>query len=440
VRLAWCTTALVAGCSLNINFSDTHYRCGASGECPSGQQCVTGVCVAPGVTDAPATTDAAGTSLRCGTLFSLHDTFDAATPWWGAWTDGGPSAALQAGDLAITIPAGSADLWAGYSSNFMYDFTESAIEVEVKQVGGVDTDVELRGPNNEKVQVLAESGMLQALVLDTTTGAGTKAMIPYDATAQRWWRLRESAGTTYWEYSADGMAWTELWHQADPFPPDDVYAELAAGGEQTSGAQTARFGSVNLGEPVASACGADTLIDDFAGSAFPPKLFTWNDTGATVTRSGGVVVAGTNGTTNIYAGIESSHLYDLRDHAIYIDATTIPQVSTFMSFFQLLPPGGNQTAFEISVDGTTLNTLQRIAGTNTSYMGTTYNPAAHRYWRFRAASNVVYFEASADATTWTQLYSAPAQIDLSALIVIGGVGEYGTVTAHSATFGGINTP
>jgi hypothetical protein len=401
------------------------------------------MCTSPETADAGAdatdASDGAVSTLRCGTLLSLHDTFDAATPWWSAWTDGGPSAALQAGDLAITIPAGTADLWAGFASNFRYDFTESAVEVEVKQVGGVDTVLEVRGPNNEKDQLLVESGVLYAAVLNTAD-AGTKAMMPYDAAAQRWWRLRETAGTSYWEYSADGTTWNELWHQADAFAPDDVSVELSAGGEQASGAQTARFGSVNVNQPTANACGADTLVDDFSGTAFGPKMFSWNDTGTTVTRSGGDVVISTNGATNLYAGVEATHLYDLREHAIYVDAKTIAQASPFISFFQLLLPDGNQTLFEISVDGSTLNTLERINGTNTSYMGTPYDPVAQRYWRMRAASNVVYFETSPDAMTWTQRYMTAAQFDLSALIVSAGAGEYGAVAAHSSTFGGINTP
>ena len=83
--MRWLLLAMLAGCSLTFNFNATHYQCGAHGECPSGQSCVQDVCVAGPTGDAgddatDAMIDGAGPSLRCGTLYSLHDTFDTASP------------------------------------------------------------------------------------------------------------------------------------------------------------------------------------------------------------------------------------------------------------------------------------------------------------------------------------------------------------------------
>lgn len=433
--------ATLAGCSLSFNYNNTRYQCGANGECPSGQSCVQDVCVAGGTTgdagtDGDAAPDGAGPSLRCGTLYSFHDTFDSASPLWYSWTDGGPSAALASGELVVTMPAGTSDVYAGFGSQFLYDFTSSALEVELDQAGGSITVVEVRGANNEKVQLNVDSGNLVAAVLNTAT-AGTKGQIPYDASVHKWLRLREDAGQTYFEWSTDGAAWTELTHIADAFSPLDVRIELAAGGELPQ-ASAAKFGAVNTNAPLASPCAADTFVEDFAAAA--PAYELWADNGTTATLSGGKVVITTDGVVDHYAGVEATHLFDLVGHALYFDVSPVPQASPFIAFTQLSAPNDTSSELVFQVEGNTLYLQQRINSQTVSQNSLAYDPVGQRYWRYRADATTAYFDTSPDATTWTQQASAPAMFDLTHVAVLGGAGEYGATTGRTASFAGVNTP
>jgi hypothetical protein len=62
------------------------------------------------------------------------------------------------------------------------------------------------------------------------------------ATDKRWLRIREEAGTTYWQYSPDGSHWSTAFQSADPIAMGDVYLEFGAGRWQASaGTTTASF-------------------------------------------------------------------------------------------------------------------------------------------------------------------------------------------------------
>ena len=74
----------------------------------------------------------------------------------------------------------------------------------------------------------------------------TPAALPYDADAHRWWRLREQAGQTYWEISADGVAWTTLLQLASPVPVSAVDVELGLSCDNGCAPATAYFDNYNL--------------------------------------------------------------------------------------------------------------------------------------------------------------------------------------------------
>ena len=438
-------TSLVAACSYNFSYNNTHYRCTTNADCPSGQSCVAGVCGGGASGDGGPTNDGNGTidappdgsmmAGACGKLAMLHDDFTSVTPFWIPWTDGGPSTVVTGGHLAVTIPSGSADLWAGYDSYFRYDMTETEMDVTVSQLGGVDTVVEIRDPTSARAQLTFEAGKLYAVL---PSGGGTKASAPYSSTNMRHLRFRETAGTLYWEYSPDGTTWTELYHQADPIQMDNVMAVLAAGGELAS-ASEAHFDEINTALPAMSACAATTLVDDFGG-AFAPHFFSWNDTGATASVSGGDAIVSTNGVTNVWGGFQSAHAFNLVSSSVFYDMTRAPQASPFVTFAQVCVPQDSNTRFEMNVDGSTLEFVQRVASTNVNVQTLPYDPVQHRYWRFRVASNTVYYDTSPDASTWTNRESFPLMLDASQMQILGGAGEYGATSANNAHIGGINTP
>jgi hypothetical protein len=57
----------------------------------------------------------------------------------------------------------------------------------------------------------------------------TVAAVPYDAAAHRWLRLREQAGTLFYEASPDATAWAPLCAIAVPFALNAIQIDIAGG-------------------------------------------------------------------------------------------------------------------------------------------------------------------------------------------------------------------
>jgi hypothetical protein len=444
-RLGW--IALLAACSLKFDYSSTQYQCGPAGECPPGQSCHAGFCRATSAEDAggdgdvdgDAAPDGPGATGRCGTLALLRDSFDAATPWWDGWADAPVTTTLGSGRLTIALPAGNADLWGGYISRFSYDFTGAQLAATVSQVGGRYTVLEVRGPEDQKSQLMVENGLLMATVLGVA-GGGAKAQAVYDPLVHRRWRLREHAGMTYWEWSTDGTTWQELYKQANPFSPLHVRAMITAG-QQLAQASEARFEDVNLGLADPDGwCPAGTLVDDFTAADANAKFLHWMGAGVTVSRAGGEYVISSNGTSGSYGGFETRHLYDLRDSAVYYEITAAPQALPFQTYIEAVVPETHETRLSMLVEGGTLWMVQRIAGGDVNATSVPYDPSAHRYWRFRVAAGMAYYDTAPDAATWTQRASFALQLDASRLHFIGGAGAYGASAPREARYGGINVP
>lgn len=85
-------------------------------------------------------------------------------------------------------------------------------------------------------------------VLNAWQEIGSVLYVPVQ---HRWWRIRESANTLYWETSPDGKAWlvqTEL--SPTPIPTDalDVYVG-SNGWSQHPGPGVSTFDNLNLPPP-----------------------------------------------------------------------------------------------------------------------------------------------------------------------------------------------
>ena len=165
---------------------------------------------------------------------TLTDNFDDnsldTTKWYDNSTPG--TVAETGGQLVITPPASTvyvgdvytaSPTWANY---IYYDLISSAVFVNVKQIctGGVITQLD--------VSLYAGTDWLYIKTDGTNivTGsfAGDRTSVAYNASTMKWWQIRESGGTTYWEYSATGVpgSWTTLDSVANLFTLTAVYLEL----------------------------------------------------------------------------------------------------------------------------------------------------------------------------------------------------------------------
>lgn len=70
--------------------------------------------------------------------------------------------------------------------------------------------------------------------------------IPYDPSAHRWWRIRESGARTFFETSPDGCGWTTRYSLANPITLDAVMIGLGAGTYEEMDAGVALFDNLNI--------------------------------------------------------------------------------------------------------------------------------------------------------------------------------------------------
>jgi trimeric autotransporter adhesin len=99
-------------------------------------------------------------------------------------------------------------------------------------------DLVLEGSGPSLTATYTDSGGTQHTIGSGTwtPGFGTPA----------WLRIRESGGTTYFDYSSDGMTWTNLCSIADPIVSDAVGLQIYAGYYGTETAETGYVADVNL--------------------------------------------------------------------------------------------------------------------------------------------------------------------------------------------------
>jgi hypothetical protein len=162
---------------------------------------------------------------------------------WLAWSDEGATAAELDGALQVAFD-GAGEAWAGSTWYRFADLRGGSVVVEVPRPGGAFTVLELRTPDEMKLQMRVDfEATLVAAIIDSPTSdaAVETAYLPAE---HRRWRVREEDGIIFWQASGGGESWVQLHAQAVPFPLDRVFVQLSAGG--TGGDPTAHFESIQL--------------------------------------------------------------------------------------------------------------------------------------------------------------------------------------------------
>jgi len=117
-----------------------------------------------------------------------------------------------------------------YVQTLAYDLTGSHAKVEhfrVSTHSGITSMIALNnaaGTDTLLIQVAGSTmtGWKQDGLANWTQVATTT----FDQGAHRWWRIREASGTTFWEYSNNGVAWTTWFSEANPIPVTNLTAQL----------------------------------------------------------------------------------------------------------------------------------------------------------------------------------------------------------------------
>lgn len=133
---------------------------------------------------------------------------------------GGGTITVSGGVLTITTKASTVNDGNTLQSDDSYNLVGSYAMVEVKSVLNGDQattfTLDIFGDGNNRLYMSQQNGTLTAekVVNGTFTSV---ASIAYNATTMKWWRIRESSGTIFYDYSADGKTWTNLGSVTSPF-------------------------------------------------------------------------------------------------------------------------------------------------------------------------------------------------------------------------------
>ncbi|SET49100.1 hypothetical protein [Nonomuraea wenchangensis] len=172
----------------------------------------------------------------------LRDTFTGTTldtALWTATNNAGVTGSQN--DVYQFEISGSAVAFSQIASAGTYDLTGSAFAVELVDAGSQATGLE--------VYAIVEADAINRLFFVIAGGfvgiykvvSGSQSSLAfhsYSPADHRWLRIREDAGTTYWEASPDGSSWAELHSEATPITVTSTRLILQAGAWQAVGADT----------------------------------------------------------------------------------------------------------------------------------------------------------------------------------------------------------
>jgi hypothetical protein len=200
--------------------------------------------------------DSDAASSPCGTTMAIADDFEdgVTAAAWTTLTGNNLTLAETGGLLQITfasnVPAGQT---AGYLSTASYNFTGSCVDAEITSIPNpatLATMVMRVGSPTDCGEIEIYSGMINA---SQHRGASITRLpaFAFDAVADRFLRMREVAGSWYYQSSPDGIAWTTFGTVADKFALQvNTTVRFTSGTNSAlNNGGTAAFASVHITTP-----------------------------------------------------------------------------------------------------------------------------------------------------------------------------------------------
>jgi hypothetical protein len=172
---------------------------------------------------------------------------------WSGWNTDYHS--IDNGGFKITPPGNTSGSWPLFRVE-PEDMTESWVSVELRQAltaaGTVTTQflcIADSPTNANYVGFSLNNGTLT--FRRRVAGTNNDTSTTYNATTHKWLRLRESAGTVYWDTSTDGVTWTNRRLNATglTLTAVTVYMNGAVSSTAVSNPGSAIFDNINLPSP-----------------------------------------------------------------------------------------------------------------------------------------------------------------------------------------------
>jgi hypothetical protein len=121
-------------------------------------------------------------------------------------------------------------------SKVPYHLTDTSASVKVEQVPDQSIEsleqifyVSQEDDDDNKVYLTISGNRIQPRKIVSGVNTAIGAGVQFDPAAMRFIRIREAAGNTYWEYSADLSEWTTLASEANPISMEEIEVGLQLG-------------------------------------------------------------------------------------------------------------------------------------------------------------------------------------------------------------------
>ncbi len=241
-------------------------------------------------------------------------------------------------------------------------------------------------------------------------GVNDDGYIEYNATDHAWWRIRETAGTVYFEAAPDVSgnpgSWTVLRSVVHAINLTNIVVEISAGFWDAEDPFSSYVDSINYVTTYQTKQITNvhyvTKTDDFA---VQDNAYWTFGTGSTVTGGGILTFAANSAPT-----VESSTTYDMTvGGEVSIELTGRDDGGSFGSFVGLYLDNDVFGSVAVIINraggggATTARAFQTGGVENVNLTG--YSFATHPFVRVRFDTSTVYWEYSADRVSWTTGYS-----------------------------------
>src|SRR5205085_10803301 len=285
---------------------------------------------------------------------------------------------------------------------------------------------------------MIQTGVGHCVLRSAVNGVNDQLIIPYDAVALRYWRIRHNltTNTISFETSADGAIWTSRKTVTAGFALTALKFVLVAGAYGTGNAApgAAIYNDFQfIPNPGIQGTPPPIFSDDFNDNSLDPAKWDANNLFSGFTASG-VPVNETNQRLEIgpllanaagsnYRGIRSVNTYNFTNGYSYVDLIQAP--SSTSSADAMFTIGSDVNNFyRLYVNGGSLIGLRKINGTKTTLFTIPYDTVNHRFLRIchDGPTGSVTFDTAPDnggaPGAWVQRYSEAwnAAVALSAII------------------------
>jgi len=193
--------------------------------------------------------------------------------------------------------------------------------------------------------------------------------------------------------------------------------------------------------------GSISLIDNFNDNSL--NLTLWKKGVISGTADGNVTVNETNGQLQItpranyaagaYNGLISVSNYDLTGKYLYAKVVQVANSSTDADTDFFIAKDSANTVGIVQEHGF-LYFYKNVNGAYTNLASISYSPSTHLWWRLRESVGKVYFDTSADGSTWSNRYSTPSPFSLLSVKIGLIAGTWDSISSPGkAIFDNINT-